>query len=268
MSSPNESSVTTAIARRFEHLRPHAFTSHRDGVRRYFVHHDMPYPLDCAVLGHRPVWVDLASIRSGYHECARCALRPVLNRSTEHWTSPDRKADPKAFMERALAEGEVSWQPRRAESHLEVSSRYVDRLSVGFRIGNAGSGTPLDAHVVVPRWRGFYAGTSALGNRLAHWRSRRTPGRCESSTYQLDVDSDSIRWQLGASTDGGPREPRWRSGSWSWRDALCGKTRYQREDRDPVDVLVPMPEGDYPAQAKTYRQPTSRPCTGSASPKE
>lgn len=187
------------------HLNPHVFTSHRDGTKRYFAHHDMPYPIDCALLGHKPVWVALPTLGDGhgYHECSRCTLRPNLSEMAQMWTGVggDLGATPRQFMERALSEGEVYWRPRRAESHLEIAGRYVDRFEVYVKIGNAGSETPLDAHLIIPGWRGFYFGTSVLGARIAHWRSRRAPAgrRYESRAWRFCIDRRGVHLNRRAS---------------------------------------------------------------------
>lgn len=237
----------------FAHLRPHPFTAHRDRTRRYFLHHDMPYPIDCAVLGHRPVWIDLGTV-GGYVECRRCTLRPHLDDQAKRWTAP---TETKALFERALREGAVYWQPRRAESHLEISSRFVRRFAIHAKIGTAGSETPFDAHLIIPGWRGFYFGTNVIGARVAHWRSRRAQpsNRYKSRVISLDVTSNLISWQLGAvEGESNSTDPKWMYGSWSWKDALVGKPVYEKVDGDPMNVMISMPEGDYPASMHVYRQ--------------
>ena len=254
------------MKRLFAHLRPHLFTSHRRGTKRYFAHHDMPYPLDCAVLGHKPTWVDLMH-GGGYFECSRCTRRPALTDTAKRWTGP---AEPKARIERALAEGEIYWPTRRADSHLEIASRYVDRFAVEISIGNAGSETPLDAHLIIPKWRGFYVGTSVIGNRIAHWRSRRATGhRCYTTrVYGFSIDKSDVRLRLGGfKNESSADDPWYYSWHWSWKDALCGKGVFAEEKGEPQPITIHMPEGSYPAIAtpehrtwtfKRFRKPIVR----------
>lgn len=206
------------------HLHPHVFTSHRDDARRYFALHDMPYPLDCALLGHRPIWVPLRFSNgedAGFMECARCTLRPHVTDIAKSWTGVggDTNATPRQFLERAISEGEVYWRPRRAETSFETSKRYVDHFSISLKIGNAGSETPLDAHLIIPGWRGFYFGTSVIGKRVAHWRTRR-PNLYpyKSSVWSLHVDKHHVRWSL-AEDQGGGSEKGGRHGSWRFGKA-------------------------------------------------
>jgi hypothetical protein len=205
-------------------LRPYAFTGHRGSNRRYFLHHDMPYPVDCALLGHRPTWVALrfsSGQEAGFYECSRCTLRPIMTDIARSWTgvNGDTSATPRQLLERAIDEGEVYWRPRRAESSFETSRNYVDHFGISLKVGNASSETTLDGHLIIPGWRGFYFGTNVLAHRLAHWRSRR-PGRYPytSPAWSLYVDGEHVRWSLGEDIGGGS-ERGGRHGSWTFRRA-------------------------------------------------
>lgn len=251
------------LGKHFAHLNPHAFTAHREKTRRYFLHHDMPYPVDCAVLGHKPVWIALKYGRNdGYVECARCTLRPILTDRALQFTRPDRRTEARAFIERAISEGEVYWRPRRGETHLEIAKGWTKQFAAEVSIGNAGSETPLDAHLVIPYFRGFYFGTNVLGARIAHWRSRRADRRPGGNRYTtlawgVRIDGDHISWKVGADVDGGgPRG--WRRGYWSWRDFLLGKVHVEHEKLGKHDALIPMPEGLYPARVILERWTRTR----------
>jgi hypothetical protein len=70
----------------------------------------------------------------------------------------------------------------------------------------------------------------------------------------LDIDGDRISWQIGATEGESNRDdPKWMHGSWSWKDALVGRPTYQKVDGEPLNTIISMPEGDYPASMHVYR---------------
>lgn len=49
------------------------------------------------------------------------------------------------------------------------------------------------------------------------------------------------------------RDPRWRRGSWHYLDTLLGRQKYSEETLVEREVVIPMPEGTYPAKLKLDR---------------
>lgn len=57
----------------------------------------------------------------------------------------------------------------------------------------------------------------------------------------------SLWWKVMSSVDSwSSQTPRWRDGSFSFRDAILGDSRYESERlKGPEDIVIPMPEGSY-----------------------
>lgn len=218
--------------RLLERYNTNIFPSHCDGVRRWFLSFDMPSYLGCRVLGHRVHVVDLGR-GTKYTECDRCFRRP------DGFT-------------------------RRSSSHVEVSGRYTHRFSIQLTVGNAGSETPIDGHLIIPKFRGFYFGTDIIGHRFANRKSNRrrnagTKNEYTTEVYGLDIDKHSVTWQIGAAKDSWSKgTPKWKYGGWNFYDTIFGKVEYHSEVMDRQEVTLALPDENYAVVLTVEEQVWSR----------
>lgn len=162
----------------------HAFTSHRDGSRRYFANFDLPtHPL-CWLRGHR---AKAEVIESRYSApwilitCRTCGIRhtdPYMHHG---------KIDPEAAAAtiarqvdaaRSNAEnyargrdGRDGYGHHRLELSLEVTDNRWRRRGVHLHIGDRWSETPFDGSLSGGS-RSAYFSVGGVGNRLAQWLTK------------------------------------------------------------------------------------------------
>ena len=69
-----------------------------------------------------------------------------------------------------------------------------------------------------------------------------------------------LRWHLWSNDDRYPSAfPAWREGSFNIPNFVFGKQKYSTEDIETRAVVIPMPEGGYPATARLFRSTWQRP---------
>ncbi len=77
---------------------------------------------------------------------------------------------------------------------------------------------------------------------------------------EISAHSGAIWWHLWTPPyEWSSKTPRWRQGNFNVVDFLLGRQRYERRTIEERDVLVPMPEGTYQANAKLEEFIWSRP---------
>lgn len=244
----------------------HTFTIRRDEQpgqrfdRSYYAHFTLPEPLDCHLFGHKPQWVPLPAIKTGYVECRRCRRRPVVPaHSHRHGRVLDVPVEDVETTVRFMAMGEGSalrWTTNRAECGVQVVGPPAN-FGVSFRLGSPGSETPIDFHVSIPGLGGIYAGLDGIGRRLA---ARFNPDH--SREVSLAVHDGAIWWRLWRDPMGGSRRDdpqRWRESCWHPLDTLLGRATVTSEVLATRDTVIPMPEGEYRARVKLERYTRTRP---------
>jgi hypothetical protein len=76
----------------------------------------------------------------------------------------------------------------------------------------------------------------------------------------LRVHDWALWWRFWTDPNSWSREtPRWRDGSWHPLDTFLGRVRYESVDLSTHAVVIPMPEGVYPATASVQRCTWKRP---------
>lgn len=115
--------------------------------------------------------------------------------------------------------------------------------SIAFKVGGEGGGW---AWTIAVRWL-FY-----LHLRLAFLPTPKALRYGPSREISLCEHDGSIWWTVWRDwKDGWSRDvPRWRDGNFSFVDFLLGKVRHETVLLEERDVLIPMPEGSYPARCK------------------
>lgn len=133
----------------------------------------------------------------------------------------------------------VSWQ---------VPTRF---LKVGLDIG--GGGGEYDLSVT------FACGLFALWLHLERVlpRSWRPSGEKETSVWLMDW---AIYWKVWVDPWSWSKStPRWRDGSFHPLDFFLGRWQYETMPVSETRVVVPMPEGDYPASVQMFVSTWKRP---------
>lgn len=81
----------------------------------------------------------------------------------------------------------------------------------------------------------------------------------EGREVSLAVHSGSLWWRLWACTNGwSSKTPWWQHGSFDFPDFFLGRRKYSEEVLSEHDVIIPMPEGGYPARVKLERRTWKR----------
>ncbi len=94
---------------------------------------------------------------------------------------------------------------------------------------------------------------------LAVWFA--VPGsRVRDREVSVRLHGGSLYWNFWTpSMEWSSKTPRWRNGSFNFVDLVLGRSKYSEREVETRDVLVPMPEGAYPAKAMlredTWRRP-------------
>ncbi|MFA5135293.1 MAG: hypothetical protein WC505_05945 [Patescibacteria group bacterium] len=102
-----------------------------------------------------------------------------------------------------------------------------------------------------------------LGRKFANWLG----SLGELDVLSIKMFDDAVWWEiLHPSHHWYSNTPRWRSGNFRPFDFLLGKQQYRRTILSVHDVVIPMPEGPYPAVIKMCRDTwthsrLSWPCT-------
>lgn len=142
------------------------------------------------------------------------------------------------------------WNGKRAEGHIEtIVKRPEARFAATFHVGNAGSETPFDGHLIL-FGSGIYWGVSA-GRRLAQRITTSAEHKYDGRDLSISVFEGRLhvnawvprdRWKRGEFA-------RWRNGSIPTNPVewFFGPKRYSYEDIEKVDVELELPEGRYPA---------------------
>jgi hypothetical protein len=78
--------------------------------------------------------------------------------------------------------------------------------------------------------------------------------------WSLRVFDWAIWWRVGGDPHSwSSKTPKWRDGNWHFLDTLLGKTRFSKVVLSKHSVLIPMPEGAYPATVEldecTWKRP-------------
>lgn len=82
----------------------------------------------------------------------------------------------------------------------------------------------------------------------------------ESRTIQISIHSFALWWTMWRDPMGGWSSdvPKWREGSFHFNDFLLGKSKCSTKVLEERNIIVPMPEGPYPAEAKLVEYSWSR----------
>lgn len=157
------------------------------------------------------------------------------------------------------------------EGHIEtvVKRKPQEVVSLRFHIGNAGSSTPWDGHILL-FGIGFFWGHSAfrkLAARLTRcsgypydtrdWSFRISDGRLWWEFANHDDSCEKVYPHRGRKKKNGRYKQRtWRRGSiaispaeWFW-----GPKRYSYETVDGFATVVKFPDGDYPVLVNLQKQ--------------
>lgn len=156
------------------------------------------------------------------------------------------------------------------EGHLETVSarKNFSPLSVRFHIGNAGSETPWDGHILI-FGTGFFWGHSGF-RKLAVRLSRCSDTRYDARDWSLRIGDNRLWWQFAAHDDlcfkmqdgrrrrsafKKRRRNTWRRGNIniSIPEAIWGPKRYTYEDIDSYPTTIKMPEGEYAVVIKLQK---------------
>lgn len=161
----------------------HAFTSHCDGARRYFVNFDLPTNPLCWLRGHRAKaevidakyggsWVLVA--------CRTCGIRhsdPYLRHGKigkDDARVVERQVEAARVNNEAYAavrDGRDGYGHHRLELSLEVVGTTYRKPGLHLHIGDRWSETPLNGSIN-GRKRAAYFSVGGVGNRLAHWLTK------------------------------------------------------------------------------------------------
>lgn len=136
-------------------------------------------------------------------------------------------------------------------------------INFRFHIGNAGSETPWDGHLII-LGIGFYWGIG-LGHKLAHAITSGKGHEWDSRDLGLSIRDKTLSWDLWTHKDvyqkpwrkkrNGKRVRDWRQRSVSVSPAewIWGPKRYSYETIDTFNTSIHMPEGSYPVEIKLQK---------------
>jgi hypothetical protein len=144
--------------------------------------------------------------------------------------------------------------------HIETIVMQNDRtpFSIRFHIGNEGSETPWDGHILL-FGTGFFWGHSAF-RKLAAWLTRCNGYKWDTRDWSLRISDGQLWYENGQHDDMCERKKIQRRGNKkkrkrvTWRrgrvtlsipELLWGPKRYTYEDVDSYVTTIKMPEGDY-----------------------
>lgn len=104
-----------------------------------------------------------------------------------------------------------------------------------------------------------------LLSRAAAWVAKRSAdlgakGGHSGSEVSIRVHGWGVFWSVFADTSGWVNgRPRWRDGAWWPLDTLFGRERHSTIPAGELAVIIPMPEGGYPATITLERATRKRP---------
>lgn len=155
------------------------------------------------------------------------------------------------------------------EWHIEsIAKKHPggDLLSTRFHIGNSGSETPWDGHLIL-FGIGFYWGYSR-GRRLANWLTRCTGYKYDSRDWTLRISDNRLWWEIANHSDmcditRGEKAKRRqknktakrRRGYLSWRrgsinlsipEMIWGPNKYTYKIVDGFATMLTFEDGEYP----------------------
>lgn len=98
------------------------------------------------------------------------------------------------------------------------------------------------------------------GPPIRRFLAARWPDLTERNIATLTAHDRAIWWEVWHDKWSWTRgTPRWRSGNFQWFDWIAGKPAKSKTSTEPVEVDVPMPEGNYRAtivlETVTWRRP-------------
>jgi hypothetical protein len=146
--------------------------------------------------------------------------------------------------------------------HLEtiVRKRTQDIFSLRLSIGNDGSETPWDGHILL-FGAGFFWGHTAF-RKLAGWLTRCSGYKYDNRVWSLRLSDWRLYWEFAQHSDmcrkhnrPSYRQRTFRRGSWNLNlaDKIWGPKRYSYEDVDSFVTTIKMPEGEYAAVLRLQR---------------
>lgn len=130
--------------------------------------------------------------------------------------------------------------------------RAKEPLRARLALGGGDSADELKGHV------GLF-GTTVYASLESPLARRLTDVLCGGRRYYHDrerelsfrIDGDTLWWRVWANPNEWRRgRPRWRDGNFDVSDFLLGRTKYEKQVIEARDVVIPMPEGAYPAKAE------------------
>lgn len=146
--------------------------------------------------------------------------------------------------------------------HLEtvVRKKTDNVFQLRFHIGNEGSETPWDGHILL-FGAGFFWGHTAF-RKLATWLTRCEGYKYDSREWSLRLSNGHLYWELGNHSDMcrvHNTRPYKRRGlrrgviNLNLADHIWGPKRYSYEDVDSFPTTIKMPEGEYAVVIKLQR---------------
>lgn len=135
--------------------------------------------------------------------------------------------------------------------------KWRDWPGIGFEVSLGAGETPIDAHLHLAKLGAVYLGLERYGAALAH----RLYGRNMPETRRWGVELSgldrqwSFRWQIAAREDrrNGRRRYSWREGYVNLAQSLFGEATSDTHVIAEADVVIPLPEGGYPAHVTLER---------------
>jgi hypothetical protein len=145
-----------------------------------------------------------------------------------------------------------SWREGRA--HLHAARRW---LRVEWNLWSRFCGVEIDRRDMEGAWTVMLAFPP-----IAVWISfgGSFRGGAEARELSLRIHDGAIWWRLWCDPNGWDSgRPRWRDGAWHPIDSLLGRAKYTSVNLATHAVVIPMPEGVYPATATFERCTWKRP---------
>lgn len=122
-------------------------------------------------------------------------------------------------------------------------------LDFGARV-EVGDEDDIEGHVKVFGCA-LYWGVDGVIDR----RKRRIPHR----ELRVSVHDGTIYWCVWKDPHSWSRADGWRNSWWNFKDAFLGKAKYSSEVVEKREVLIPLPEGSYPAKVELSLDRWERP---------
>lgn len=135
------------------------------------------------------------------------------------------------------------------EASIQWVVRHRNSTSLSLSLGGGDGATNLDMHISL-LGTGVYLGLdSPLTEKLT--RKLCPAGYDRERELSIRFHDKAAWWYLWMNPhEWRSRDPKWRRGCFHVDDWALGQNKYQNEVLEERQVLVPMPEGAYPATAK------------------